>query len=344
MPPSTSATSPPPSQVTFVVPYFGTWPKWSELFFLSCRENRIVSILLLSESAPPFPLPSNIRLVVTPRSEIIARLESVTGLSLGGITGHKLCDFRPFFGTAFADLLAGHTFWGFCDTDIMFGDLGKLLTQEFLDSVDVFTAHETQCAGHFTILRNVPAINDAGFRMPRWEELCREPLTRLVEERVFPLVLDADPALRIARPLPLDKELKRPFARLGITFDFQGRVAYSENRLPAIVRWEDGSVFYVDANGLRTEALYVHFMGLKRWWHWCFYRRSSPARRVHVFSRIGYAGIERPEQLQQFHWLLWYRIQLILVEAKGATGRLLRKLVPSGFFLQLRRLFFGRSR
>ncbi len=231
------------SKVAFLVPYFGAWPKWSELFFKSCAGNDQITILLACEKAPPYNLPTNVRVSCMTKVEVISRLEKVTGLSLEHVSGHKLCDFRPFFGLAFSDLLQDFDFWGFCDIDIMFGDTGKLLTQDLLESVDVFTADAIQCAGHFTILRNNSLLNNLAYEIPDWKALCREPLTRLVEERLFPLVLASKSDIRIARPLPLEDELEKPFASIGITFDFQGKVAYSKNKTASAVQWKTGEFF-----------------------------------------------------------------------------------------------------
>jgi hypothetical protein len=118
-------------RVVFLIPYFGYWPKWSELFFNSCRLNTSIGVIVICETRPPFALPSNVSVLSATRKEVIDRLAKATGLNLESISGHKLCDFRPFFGRAFSDLIANYEFWGFCDVDMMFGDLNRLFTPIF---------------------------------------------------------------------------------------------------------------------------------------------------------------------------------------------------------------------
>lgn len=332
------------TRVAFLIPYFGTWPAWVKLFFLSCRANSCVTFLLVCEAPPPFELPSNIMVIGMERAEVKKRLERVTGLTLTNLSGHKLCDFRPFFSLAFADFLKPYEFWGFCDVDVMFGDLKKLLSDDFLDAIDVFTAHDVHFAGHFTILRNTDKVNRAGFKIGGWQKRCLAPTTQLLEERLFPKVVETEPTIRLVRSRPLPEELKSTFGKVGVTFDFKGCVAYSDKPDAPVVRWEKGKVYYTSGIGITTEVLYLHFMGLKRWWHWVGFKPGALPREAHYFSRLGYGCVKSPGQLRKFPWRQWYWIQSLLGGFKSTSGKLLRAILPMDAFLRLRRMIFGRSR
>jgi hypothetical protein len=289
-------------------------------------------------------MPKNVEIVEMPKEEIIRRLETATDLKLGNIGGHKLCDFRPFFALAFADLLANYEFWGFCDIDIMFGNLCQLITEQFLDFSDGFTAHESQFAGHFTILRNTSAINESGFRIPQWRELCCDPTTRLMEEYAFSEAVSQISSLRIIRPLPLAQELQQPFARVGVTFDFSGNIAYLQNTQAVIVKWETGRTHLIEARSDSEEILYLHFMGLKQWWHWMFYDNNRLENRAHIFSRIGYGAVSHPAELDCARLYALYLCQKAALRAKSTVGRLLRRNLSTSTFLKVRRTIFGRTR
>jgi len=332
------------AKVAFVVPYFGTWPAWSELFFLSCGKNEIANVLVLSENAPPFALPDNVKVIPMPRPEIVSRLAKATGLKLSDFSGHKLCDFRPFFGLAFADLLSSYEFWGFCDVDVMWGDLKKLLTPDFFESTDVFSAHAQFFVGHFTILRNAVAANNVGFKMEGWRERCLAPATLLVEERLLPRAVESDRTLRLQRSKSLPEELNAAFGRVGVTFDFKGDVAYLVEPDTPVVRWENGSIYYTSIAGKTTEVLYVHFMGLKHWWHWCLFKSDAAGNECHFFSRIGYGGAKTPSALRQFPWQQFFWLQSILGNFKRISGCLLRQVLPVEIFLRLRRALIGHNR
>jgi len=324
-------------RVGFIVPFAGEWPNWSQLFFESCRHNPIVDVILLCQQVPPFALPGNVRVIQISEAEIHDRLEKATGLKLGTISPRKICDFRPYYGLAFADILKDYEFWGYCDVDMMFGALSKLLTDEVFQSMDILSAHNEMFVGHFTILRNIEKINRLGFEIEKWQERCQSPIGWHLDEQEFTYVADKNQAIRWIKSKDLASELNGNFARFGITFKFYGDVAYLIPPDDPVVKWENGSVYFENSAGKVTEVLYVHFMGTKRWWHWLFFNKRSALQQAHYFSRIGYNGVQHPLELHQFPWQQLYYLQCGLYHTKAAVGALLRRLLPMSAFVALRR-------
>src|ERR1700733_4368230 len=295
--------------VAFLVPFLGRWPKWSRLFFRSIEANPSVDIVLLCEHVPPWSMPPNVSINKFTKAEIISRVKSAIGLELKSISGHKLCDFKPFYGLIFADLLKDYQFWGFCDVDMMFGDIGKLFNSGFLEKIDVFTSHNSHVVGHFTVLRNTEAVNRSGFGIFGWQDLCLRSTTQMVDELPFSVALSKNASLRWLKVDTLPSELEKRFSRFGITFTHSGEIAYLEPSVPALVEWREGRVYYSDVRGAASEALYVHFMGLKHWWHWCLSDRNLGS---HRFSRIGYGGPDSAQALLRSPWQQIYIIQTYL--------------------------------
>jgi hypothetical protein len=331
---------PPTARVAFVVVYTGTWPRWCQVFFDSVGRNSLIDLVLVCTSIPPCPLPGNVHIFPITVEELTSRLRLATGLKLNPITGHKLCDFRPFFGLAFRDLLTGYGFWGFCDVDMIFGDLSKLLTPEFLAQMDAFTAHNKQLVGHFTLLRNNERMNRLGFEMEDWQAACLSPANAMVDEKQFSDVLAKAADIKWVKTNTLASELDRTFCRFGITFGFRGEVAYLDADETALVEVNGNRVIYSDARR-QTEVLYVHFMGLKHWWHWLDYR---PGEKNSRFSRVGYGGPRNAQALLRFPWRQFWAVGMLLARTKSLSGGFLRKLLPSSTFLSVRRLILGRSR
>ena len=328
------------AQICFVVPYTGEWPGWCKLFFDSVGRNPAIDVLVVCTSLPPCLTPPNAHIVQMTNEELSARMSAATGLAVGPISGHKLCDFRPFFGLAFADLLSGYEFWGFCDIDLVFGDLSKLLTADFLDQMDVYSAHNEQIVGHFTIVRNNVRLNQLAFTMPDWQKACLLPENAMVDEKNFSAALDNAPDVRWIRPNSLKEELGRKFCRQGITFRFHGEIAYLDDDRPSLVDVRGNVVVFADGTR-EVEALYVHFMGLKHWWHWLGYREKASHPR---FSRVGYGGPTNVRALSRFPWKTVWILQMWLVEIKSRLGGLLRRALPHRAFLSIRRAILGRSR
>lgn len=327
------------ARVACVVPYVGEWPHYARLFFESCRYNPGLDVIVVTPQHPSGDLPRNVRVVQMSAPEIVQRLESAVGFSLGSFRWHKLCDLRPFFGLAFADLLKSYEFWGYCDTDMMLGDLSGVLDRESLAGIDAFSAHSEQFVGHFTLLRNREDISRLGFEIPNWKGLClTEKAEHLDEERLHH-VFRLHPELRVDLPESLDREMEKPFCRHAITYTFYGKVAdLMEAPYDVVTRWRDGKVFALRPGGRETEVLYVHFMALKHPWHWLrnlsVYASTDGS---HYFSRVGYGNVQTPEGLSRLGNRVRYGLQSLLLDAKKAGGKVARGLLSGDAVRRLRR-------
>lgn len=69
------------------------------------------------------------------------------------------CDYRPLYRRMFAQQYEGYEWWGWCDVDVVFGDLDRLLGP-LLDDHDVVTTAAGYLHGPLTLLRNTDEIAD----------------------------------------------------------------------------------------------------------------------------------------------------------------------------------------
>ncbi|RLB65728.1 MAG: hypothetical protein DRH08_07575 [Deltaproteobacteria bacterium] len=81
------------------------------------------------------------------------------GLPISFNDPYKLCDFKPAFGTIFAEYLNEYDFWGNADIDLIYGNIRRFLTEELLSEYDVITSRKEYLAGHLTLYRNRPEFN-----------------------------------------------------------------------------------------------------------------------------------------------------------------------------------------
>ncbi len=87
----------------------------------------------------------------------------------------KLCDFRPAFGTVFSDLITGYDFWGYCDMDIIYGNIKHIVTDEMLDTYDVISARQEYLTGCFTLFRNDQRVSDLYQKSKDWQKVFQDP-------------------------------------------------------------------------------------------------------------------------------------------------------------------------
>ena len=95
-----------------------------------------------------------------------------TGLCVRKVTGQTAADLRPAYGVLFDDLYEGYDWWGWCDLDLVLGDLDSLLPPLLADS-DVLSVKSDYLSGCFALFRNCPETVNAFRLSPRWEEIAQ---------------------------------------------------------------------------------------------------------------------------------------------------------------------------
>ena len=60
-------------------------------------------------------------------------------------------------------------FYGWCDTDLLFGDIRSVYTDEILARYDVLSTHADRISGHFALFRNTRRNRTMYRRIYRWQ-------------------------------------------------------------------------------------------------------------------------------------------------------------------------------
>lgn len=142
------------NRVVLILPYFGIFPIYFNLWIRTAAANRRVDYLIITDHKFYVKMPENIyvksmtfeavRKLVQKQFEFRIRLKSP----------YKLCDYKPAYGIIFAEYIQGYEFWGHCDPDIIWGDIRNFVTDDVLDVYDRIYER-----GHLCIYRNDPYIN-----------------------------------------------------------------------------------------------------------------------------------------------------------------------------------------
>ena len=127
--------------------YFGILPTTFEFFIESCKDNTSVDFLIVTDCNIKIESP-NIIVHKTSIQEIGLMIEARFGFRPCLIRAHKLCDFKPIWGLIMEEYSRDYDFWGFCDSDLVFGDIRKFLTDDILEKYDHLLG-----MGHFQLQR-----------------------------------------------------------------------------------------------------------------------------------------------------------------------------------------------
>lgn len=147
--------------IGFVVPYFtcgnGTVHPMTQLWLDSCKNNDTVDWLFFTDcDLSSFDIPINVKVYKTTFAEVKERIQKIFDFEICLNKPYKLCDFKPMYGEAFAEELNEYDFWGFCDIDLIWGNIRKFLTDDILEQHDRILTH-----GHCSLFKNDERVNVA---------------------------------------------------------------------------------------------------------------------------------------------------------------------------------------
>lgn len=136
------------------MPYFGELPEWYDKFEVPKGYD-----LLLDTDIEGFK----------------KRVWEKLGIEYSGIPGTgKVWDYRCALGKLYEEEIKGYDFWGHTDFDVVFGDVDKWITDEFLSELDVHSNHSTYVCGCWSLYRNIPEVNEL-FMKEDWKKFMSEP-------------------------------------------------------------------------------------------------------------------------------------------------------------------------
>lgn len=137
-----------------ILPYFGKFPPYFPLFLKSCEKNSRFEWLIFTDDREKYEYPDNVHVRYTTLGAVREKAEDKLGMTISLETPYKLCDLRPAYGYLWEDDIQEYVYWGYCDCDVLFGDLEKFLTPLLERGYDkIFPA------GHLTLYKNTKENN-----------------------------------------------------------------------------------------------------------------------------------------------------------------------------------------
>lgn len=142
------------NKIAFIVPYFGKFPSNFQLWLNSCAWNPSFEWLIFTDDKREYSYPKNVKVTYLEFSQLVFLIQNHFDFTIDLPTPYKLCDFRPAYGEIFADCLKDYDFWGYCDIDLVWGDLKKWINDITLAGIDRVSEW-----GHCCLFRNEKKIN-----------------------------------------------------------------------------------------------------------------------------------------------------------------------------------------
>ena len=140
--------------VALILPYFGKFPNYFPLWLKSAGANPSFTFMIFTDiDMSGYDIPHNVHVHSMTLEGIRKRAAKYLDFEPVLNTPYKLCDYRPMYGLIFEDYLSGYDFWGFCDCDLIWGDMSKFITDEMMDKYGRLYRN-----GHLQLLRNTEDV------------------------------------------------------------------------------------------------------------------------------------------------------------------------------------------
>ena len=158
-------------KIAYVVPYFGKLPDFIEVWLKTCEKNPDIEWLLFTDDHREFSYPQNVKVIYMTFDSLQNRIQKLYDFQISLEKPYKLCDYKPAYGEIFKPEISGgrYDFWGYCDIDMVFGNIRSFITDEILSDYDVIGF-----LGHSTLFRNTDRINELYRIRLQEKELYRE--------------------------------------------------------------------------------------------------------------------------------------------------------------------------
>jgi hypothetical protein len=238
--------------ILLIIPYFGKWPLWFEAYLCSIKANPTINWLCPTDCEFPKDYPENLKFLKTSLPKLNQYVNQVVNAEVP-LTPRKFCDLKPAYGEIFQEEIKNYDFWGFCDMDIIWGDIRKFMTPEILYNYDIISSRKENISGHFNLFRNTSELNKLYKQVQNY---------KIIFEKKKGLFFDE---------YTLSNFLKETSHSFQIKWDSilcnqeKGRDSHQEYELNRWL-WKEGQLNNTKTN---QEVMYLHFINWKRTMRFC---------------------------------------------------------------------------
>lgn len=141
-------------RIVLIIPYYGSMPPYFDLWKNSAEANHEITFLIVTDLKVPVKKSSNIKVLKMSFDTLKNRIANMLKMKIKLNAPYKLCDYKPAYGLLFYDEIKKFDFWGFCDMDLIFGNIASFIDDEILNRYDKISFH-----GHFCLMRNCEKMN-----------------------------------------------------------------------------------------------------------------------------------------------------------------------------------------
>lgn len=148
--------------------YIGNFPPYFDTVKKSMLFNKTVDWCIFTDTVTEEIIDGNLKLIPYSMEKYNSRLSEMFSKTIKLIRPYKIADTKPLYALAFPEQVKGYDWWGFCDLDVVFGNIRRFLTDEILNNNEAisyitapsFITREPTIHGPFSLFKNRKDIVD----------------------------------------------------------------------------------------------------------------------------------------------------------------------------------------
>ena len=140
--------------ICYIIPYFGHLPVNFNLWLISCKVNSTVNWLIYTDDKTSYDYPENVKVKYCEYADILDRFKKHFDFDVLIDRPWRLSLFKPAYGEIFQEDIEKYDFWGYCDVDLMWGNIRKFYTDDVLNKYE-----RVGYLGHSTLYKNTSENN-----------------------------------------------------------------------------------------------------------------------------------------------------------------------------------------
>lgn len=139
--------------IRIITMYFGKFNNFVPFWMKSVEQNKTVDFVLVTDNKVPSP-PKNMTVVNCSFREVQKRVMDFFDFAVDVHDAYKLSEYAVLYALIFPELVGDADFWGYCEMDLILGNLRRFITDEVLNKFD-----KVYYLGHLTLYRNNGQMN-----------------------------------------------------------------------------------------------------------------------------------------------------------------------------------------
>lgn len=242
--------------------YFGKLRSDFKMWLKSCETNRTIDFILFTDNEYEEQLPPNVKIVNITLKDIKNKMQKKLMCDVSLEKPYKLCDYKPMFGLIFEDYIKKYDFWGYCDMDLIFGDIRCFVTEQLLENYERIYIH-----GHFSLYKNNNKMKYLfKTNMKKWSyiDVCKNNKIYIFDELVGMYKICQYKDIKMYTGVDfVDISNENTNFKIAVKkeeFFFNQKT----NHIHQTFQWKNGKLYYVYEESEKIkydEILYIHYSG-----------------------------------------------------------------------------------